>query len=296
MAPKKMTKGKEVEAKPTRDEGWTPSKCSYSDLDSLVSAGLLPSKSVIQWHSALGQDRPYENTGEIVAFAPYFERGLGLPCSSFFSGLLYYYRIQLHHLTPNSFVHVTIFVHLCEAFLGIEPHFELSRHLFHLKPQPNSIKQDVVGGVGIQLRQGIDRVYIPYKLSSKVIDWKPKWLYIANHGETFPVITPGPPIRRLEWNKKPIDDNQIPKLLEQIANLRQRHITGEAVMKRRIQPLQARETFGFQYQGTSDLSRCSEKEISNGEVLSRVQRLLKKVEHVPLIPDTFSASNPPKQV
>ena len=90
MAPKKTTKGKEVEAEPTRDEGWTPSTCSDSDLESLVSMGLLPSKSIIQWRSALGQDRSYENTGTIVAFAPYFERGLGLPCSSFFSGLLYY--------------------------------------------------------------------------------------------------------------------------------------------------------------------------------------------------------------
>jgi hypothetical protein len=185
---------------------------------------------------------------------------------------------------------------LCEAFLGIESHFELFRHLFHLKPQPNSIKQDVVGGVGIQLRQGIDRVYIPYKLSSKVIDW----LYIANHGETLPVITPGPPIQRPEWNKKPVDNSQILDLLKRIADLRQRHITGEAVifdwMNQRIQPLLARETFGFQYQRTSDPLRYSDKDISNREVVSRVQRLLKKVEHVPLIPDTFSASNPPKQV
>ena len=73
MAPKKSTKGKEVEAEPTRDEGWTPSKWSDSDLESLVSKGLLPSKSVIQWRSALGQDRLYENTGKIVAFALYFE-------------------------------------------------------------------------------------------------------------------------------------------------------------------------------------------------------------------------------
>ena len=70
-------------AQPTRDEGWVPSKCSDSDLEALVSAGLLPVKSVIQWRPALGQDRPYENMGEIVAFAPYFERGLGLPCSGF---------------------------------------------------------------------------------------------------------------------------------------------------------------------------------------------------------------------
>ena len=67
-------------------------------------------------------------------------------------------------------------------------------------------------------------------------------------------------------------------------------------MKRRIQPLQARETFGFQYHGASDPSRYSKEEISNGEVFSRVQRLLKDVKHVPIIPDTFSAANPPKQV
>jgi len=98
-------------------------------------------------------------------------------------------------------------VHLCEAFLGIEPHFELFRFLFHLKPQLDSYKLDVVGGAGIQLRQGNDKVYIPYKLSGKVIDWKPKWLYIANHGETLLVITPGPPIQWPEWNKKPVDDS-----------------------------------------------------------------------------------------
>jgi hypothetical protein len=67
-------------------------------------------------------------------------------------------------------------------------------------------------------------------------------------------------------------------------------------MKRRIQPLQARESFGFQYHGASDLLRFSKEEISNGEVSSQVQRLLKDEKHVPIIPDTFSAVNPPKQV
>ena len=80
MAPKKSSKGKGVAAEPTREEGWVPSKCSNSNLENLVSDGLLLAKSVIQWHPALGEDCPYENTGEIVAFASYFERGLGLPC------------------------------------------------------------------------------------------------------------------------------------------------------------------------------------------------------------------------
>ena len=67
-------------------------------------------------------------------------------------------------------------------------------------------------------------------------------------------------------------------------------------MLQRIQPLQARETLGFQYQGTADSSRYSEEEISDEEILSRVQRLLRDVKKVPFVPDTFSVVNPPKQV
>ena len=73
-------------------------------------------------------------------------------------------------------------------------------------------------------------VYIPYKLSSKVIDWKPKWFYIENQWETLPAITPGPPTQRPEWNKKPVDNSQIPKLLARIAELRQKYLNGEAVV------------------------------------------------------------------
>ena len=120
-------------------------------------------------------------------------------------------------------------MHLCEAFLGIEPHFELFQFLFHLKPQPDSYDLDVVGGAGFQLRQGKDKVYIPYKLSSKVIGWKPKWFYIENQWETLPAITPGPPTQRPEWNKKPVDNSQIPKLLARIAELKQKNLNGEAV-------------------------------------------------------------------
>ena len=67
-------------------------------------------------------------------------------------------------------------------------------------------------------------------------------------------------------------------------------------MKRRIQPLQARETLVFWYQGITDSSRYSEEEISDEEVFSRVQRLLKDVKKIPFVPNMFSAASPPKQV
>ena len=98
------------------------------------------------------------------------------------------------------------------------------------------------------------------------------------------MITPGPPIQWPEWNKKSVDNSQVSKLLARIANLRQKNLTREAVvldwMRRRIQPLQARETFGFQYQGETDSSSYSKDEISDEEVFSRVQRLLRNMKKV----------------
>ena len=73
MAPKKSSKGKGIAAEPSHDEGWESSKCSKSDMESLVKQGFLPSIFVIQWRPALGDARPYKNTGEIVGFLPYFE-------------------------------------------------------------------------------------------------------------------------------------------------------------------------------------------------------------------------------
>ena len=108
-------------------------------------------------------------------------------------------------------------------------------------------------------------------------------VFVENQGNSLPFITTGPPIQRPEWLKKTYDMSQIPELLEMITNLRQKGISGEAVafdwMNRRIQPLQARITFDFEYPGRSDPSRYSEEEITNGETLRRVQRLFDKVDH-----------------
>ena len=53
---------------------------------------------------------------------------------------------------------------------------------------------------------------------------------------------------------------------------------------------------GFQYQGTTDPSRNSKEEISDDVAFSRIQRLLRNVKKIPVVPESFSAANPPKQV
>jgi hypothetical protein len=48
--------------------------------------------------------------------------GLSLPPHPFLCGLLFAYGIRLHDLNPNTILHITCFITLCECFLGIEPH------------------------------------------------------------------------------------------------------------------------------------------------------------------------------
>jgi hypothetical protein len=75
-----------------------------------------------------------EDTHESVVFIPFLIQGLGLPVPPFFHDLLNFYSLNLTHLDPNSMLQIAISVHLCEAFLGVYPHFGLWKYLYHCKP------------------------------------------------------------------------------------------------------------------------------------------------------------------
>ena len=189
--------GDEVEV-----HGWKSSKCSDSHLFGLVEEHLLQPRKEIHWRRSEGESFTHKGVDESVVFHPHVLRGLGFPVSDFFRGLLHHWGIQVHHLTPNSILHISIFVHLCEAFLGIEPHFDLFQYFFHLKPHPNDCKVDVVERAGLQFHQGKKPKYIPYELSDKVIDWKEMWFYLRNLSSSLPLHTPGPPVKRRSSNSR----------------------------------------------------------------------------------------------
>ena len=145
-------------------DGWKKSKLSEAAISSLVSRHLLQSKTLIQWQSAEGHGRPFEKTSEIVLFKAFVQHGLAIPACDFLRGLLFFWGVQLHHLTPNSILHIAIFVQLCEAFLGIHPHFDLFKSLFSLNPFPNLKNIARVGGADLQFCPGMADKYIPYTL------------------------------------------------------------------------------------------------------------------------------------
>lgn len=96
---------------------------SESDLLHLVEIGVLSPKELCSWRIWHGVTVPIEDTHDAIVFVSFLIQRLALPVSPFFCGLLDFYDLNLTHLNPNSILQIAIFVHLCEAFLGILPHF-----------------------------------------------------------------------------------------------------------------------------------------------------------------------------
>jgi hypothetical protein len=125
--------------RPNPNKEWKKSKAKTEDLLALLNSGFLPEKKVDMWRAVAGDPYPMEkNPDEIPMFTRFMERGLALPASNFLKGLLEYYGIEYLNLNPNGIFHTSVFVHFCEAFLGIKPHWVLFQKFFRVKPQPSA--------------------------------------------------------------------------------------------------------------------------------------------------------------
>ena len=94
------------------------------DIKKLQEAGYLAKKISHRLPTA-GQIVPTPEPHERVVFLPHFVRGLGFPLHPYVCGIMYYYEIDFHDISPNSFLNISTFIVVCEAFLRIPPHFGL---------------------------------------------------------------------------------------------------------------------------------------------------------------------------
>jgi hypothetical protein len=130
------------------------SKAKTKDLLALVNSGFLREKEMDMWRTAAGDPYPMEkNPDEIPMFTRFVERGVALPASDFFKGLLKYYGIEYLNLNPNIIFHISVFVHFCVTFVGIKHHWVLFRKFFRLKLQPSANDPRVVRGASILMRE-----------------------------------------------------------------------------------------------------------------------------------------------
>jgi hypothetical protein len=147
---------------------WVPSEFKQTDLSKAQADGLIADGDHVIFPST--ERIPEPPSGFWVMFLAFLLRGLSFPAHEFLRGLLFVYGVQLHQLTPNSILHIACFVSLCESFLGIKPHFLLSKFLFRLRPSIALSKTPELGGAIISVRA--ESQYLEFSMAASVQGWR----------------------------------------------------------------------------------------------------------------------------
>jgi hypothetical protein len=112
-------------------------------------SGVYDSDGTSYLSCSCGSCIPYPGGGYVVECSAFYERGFGAPPHRFLYLLLQFYGLELHHFTPSGNLHIAAFITLYEAYMGIEPHFNLWNYFFRVWLRPDS----KYGSDGVGLHQ-----------------------------------------------------------------------------------------------------------------------------------------------
>jgi hypothetical protein len=150
------------------------------------------------------------------------------------------------------------------------------------------------------MREDVAVQYLPYKLNQ---DWKARWFYISNHHPELPKPSGRQSKHAPWWNTKLAmqEGIQLPPLLKKIKALREAGLRAGHVafifMKRRVQPLMARDTLGYRYTGNEDSSRMPGFEVKDDIIIERLGKIFKDMPlYTPCPVPEYSVVRPPNQV
>jgi hypothetical protein len=252
---------------------------SEADLLHLIETRVLQSKELCFWRIWRGVTVLIEDTHEAVIFVPFLIRGLALRASPFFRDLLDFYALNLTHLNPNYVLQITVFVHLCEAFLRVLPHFGLWKYLYHCRPGMTGGQHQLVGGASLELRRGRLVEYLDIPLKDSIKGWRLEWFTMENHNKSLPPRSGRQPeVRMPRWTESPTHSELVESkmLLAEICTLKNRGLTSEAVVAifvfKNIQPLKDRVYPAYLYTGINDPTRITNRKIE--DMLSRIDLML----------------------
>ena len=176
------------------------------DNKKLREAGYLAKKISHRLPTA-GQIVPTPEPHERVVFLPHFVRGLGFPLHPFVCGIMCYYGIDLHDLSPNSFLNISAFIVVCEAFLRISPHFGLWLKIFNVKPKVVGGEHAECGGAMVSKMPNV--TWPTGTFVEAVKEWQKQWFYITKpRGTTWAAAAEfrsGAPMRLTSWVEKSPD-------------------------------------------------------------------------------------------
>jgi hypothetical protein len=107
-----------------------PLVANESEIRKLIASYFLLDREVLQWHPSASEEIPTPNANEIVVFASFFQRGLGLPVPDFLCGLLDHYQIELVHLNHKTIIQIARFCPPLRSLSWDSPKLLLDQKLF----------------------------------------------------------------------------------------------------------------------------------------------------------------------
>jgi hypothetical protein len=112
------------------EPSWHVSEVTREHLQKLISKRYMIAVKFASWLVSVDHASPAPTKGHAVVCMTFYERGFGVLSHWFLRYLLQSYGLELHNLTPSGIMHMTAFVTLCEANIGIEPHLNWWNHFF----------------------------------------------------------------------------------------------------------------------------------------------------------------------
>jgi hypothetical protein len=235
---------------------------------------------------------PIPSDGEIVMLKFHIDRGFSLPPSYFLKGVLRHYRLQLHHIAPNSFTVIAGFVALCEGYLGINPRGDLFPLYFNIchNRDANGDPRNC-GAVSFVPRSGKSYPYIIPHDSAK--GWRGSFFYQADQAPPerkygLRSFVDGPAKEQDSWGIMDdfTMDDECQLCSRWISKLVFSGPTGadniHCWISWQIQPLQYRPTLMCKYSGIGDPQRYSKEELSAEEIEHRIRNIIKVGRDEPL--------------
>ncbi|KAK1602244.1 hypothetical protein QYE76_071966 [Lolium multiflorum] len=264
---------------------WMGSSVSEYEIDWLYRSRRIPEG--VSCRLPGDEIEPVPNPGERVVFLAHFERGFGLPVSSFFRSFLDFYKLQPHHLPGNAIFYLSCYVTFMEAYIGIRPTRETFARFFALRinsvqgldiPKPKPPVQ--CGSCIIGSRQGSPFFKFSGLESCRL--WQGTFFYVRNNGAAdlidLPPFDPAPPTKT-NWSYNPKEShnetNRIIRFMKQ--QMKDTNICSDDIIRtfisRRVLPLKRRAHKMCEMYGPGDPTKITGLPLSKKDVVLKARQI-----------------------
>jgi hypothetical protein len=216
--------------------GWSMSVVMQEHLQNLMSLGYMIAAKLATCRVPEDPTSHVPTGGYVVACTAFYERGFGVPSHRFLRSLLQFYGLELYHMTRSGILHMAAFMTLCEAYMGIEPHFNLWNYFFCTRLQQGSdAKTAMFGPVDIYVRSGPEvDPYFLISMPDPLVGWRRAWFLLRDDADApLPLFTGSHPVPHPNWGYGVAQTNlsRLQPLLEAVQGLLQRGLMGVEILR-----------------------------------------------------------------